>query len=215
MANKALGIIGKGIFNMKIARGMKLNKNESEYVIDEWKGQKIAIFQNVQGMKDVIGEIEKRKARLSGDIPLAKEQFNEVKKEYRKAENPIDKRKLASKLVLRSRYLTYLQNSEGTLDATIDRVKDTIEEASIAYNMKENQIQEATLYMQINGFLQLAGKALIDARSKERAHTPEMEYQNLEFTMEKIQEEVDGRPADNLVAEADAILDQMEIKDAK
>ncbi len=211
---KALGLIGKKLLGLKLAlpSGVKLNDNEAKYVIDDWKEQKRGIYNDVDNMKTLSADIERRVANLVEDIPVAKDQFEEAKKKYRDTKDPLGKRRWAMKLVLRSRYYDYMVGSRLMFESTTERIKDTIEDASVHYNTLENQIQDAEIFRRLNGGLQLVGKALIDAKNKQRMTMPQIEFQNLEFTMEKIEQEISKKPDANLIEEADALLGQREIK---
>jgi hypothetical protein len=106
-------------------------------------------------------------------------------------------------MIVSGRYHSYLRNSSQSLQATVERVRDAVEDSGIVHNMIKSRIEDAEIYRELNGGLRLVGKALIEARTQHIM--PEIEYQNLEFTMEALEKELSGSD-DSLLIEAETIV---------
>lgn len=186
-------------------KGDKLTGVEADALIKDWGDQKSLVYQREQTLSTVADKIEVRQGEISDDLPEATTQLREAKRIFKITKNPVARRKWARKVVLRSAYYEYLRNSKITLESTVERVRDAIEDAKLVYDMIDHRVKDAKIYRELNGGIHLVGKALIDARS--RHQFPEIEYQSLEYSMEQLESEVSSKTDDQVLIEAQSIVE--------
>lgn len=202
----------KVILNVKLRMptGVTLTDNEAAYVIDGWKKEQKAVLAKRGDLIDVSENIDSRMKKLPAEIETTAKELRKAKGIYKKTKDPIAKRRWAKRVVTLGKYHNYLRTSNQTLAATVERVKDAVEDAQIVNKMILNRIEDAQIYRDLNGGLKLVGKALVEARTQHAM--PEIEYQSLEFTMEQLDKELTGSP-EQLYIEAEAVIKQSELPD--
>lgn len=183
---------------MRTPQGMTLNKEDAAIVISGWKSQSQEIDKRRRDFVDISENVARRSVQIDNAIPDAAAQLRDAKANFKKSKNPVVKAKWARKVVLRSEYHTYLRNSKQTLEDSVERVKDALDDIQVVGKLVEHRIRDAELYADMNGGLKLVGKALVDARTPHKL--PELEYQQFDFSMEQIEREL-GQTGDTSVIE--------------
>lgn len=205
-----LSLIGKGILGvkLKIPHGVNLNENEAKYIIDGWESQKSVVKTKQNELVTVSAKIERHLAKTNTEIPEAMKELRKAKKSFQEVKSPLAKRKWARKVVVRTAYYEQVRNSAQSLNATIARVTDAIDDAQYVYKTLESRIAEARIYRELNGGLKLVGKSLVEARQKHIM--PEVEYQNLEVTMEDLEQMNGEMDDDQILVAAESIVNDKE-----
>ena len=206
VVSNSLGVIAKGILGVKLKmpHGVKLNETEANYIIDGWESEKTVVKTKQKDLASVAEKIERHIAKTGNDIAPAMKDLKEAKKRYLEVKSPLAKRKWARNVVVRTAYYEQLRNSHQTLNATVSRVKDAVDDAQYVYKTLESRIAEARIYRELHGGLTLVGKSLVEAKQKHMV--PEIEYQNLEVTMESIEHMAGDMDDTKALEEADKIV---------
>jgi hypothetical protein len=203
----SLGFFGKGLLKakMKFPQGVTLNEHETNYIIESWEHEKSLVKTKQGSLQSVSEKIEKHLAKTESDISESLKNLKTAKTYYLKTTNPVTKRKWAKKVVVRTAYYEQVRKSHLSLSSTVERVKDAVDDAQYVYKTIESRIAEAKIYRELNGGLTLVGKALQEARTKHLL--PEVEYQNLEVSMEAIEATVvSGKDDTAILLEAETIV---------
>lgn len=202
----SLTLVGKGLLGLKLKMptGVKLNDAEAKYVIDGWESQKSVVRTKQSDLQSVSMKIERHLAKTSQEIEESMKVLKQARAQFKKTKEPLARRKWARKVVVRTAYYEQVRNSHHALTATVDRVSDAVDDAQYVYKTLESRIAEARIYRELNGGLQLVGKSLLEARTKHIL--PEVEFNNLEVTMEAIEQGVSQKDDDTLLLEAETIV---------
>lgn len=205
-----LGVLSRGILGVKLKmpHGVTLNEDEAKYIIDGWEEQKSVVKTKQNDLVSISQKIDRHVAKTSQEIPEAMKQLKSAKANYEKCKDPLAKRKWARKVVVRSAYYEQVRTSHQALTATVNRVKDAVDDAQFVYKTLESRIAEARIYRELNGGLKLVGKSLIEAKQKHIM--PEVEYQLLETSMEAIEHMAGDMTDDQVLIQAESIVTDKE-----
>lgn len=196
----------KGLLGIKLRlpTGVTLNDSEAAYIINGWENERSKVRNKQVSLLQTSKLIEQHIERINREIPLAAKEVRSARGQYKRTKNPVAKRKWARKLLVRAKYHESLRTTYHSLSSTVDRVKDAVDDAQYVYKTLENRIAEAKIYRELNGGLKLVGNALMEARTKHLL--PEVEYQNLEFTLESIEKGVGHMDDQKLLSEAEQVV---------
>ena len=203
-------MFGKGLLTvkLKLPQGTTLSDTEANYVIDGWESQKTVVRTRQNDMTAVSDKIDRHLSKLNQQIPEALRDLKAARASYRKVVDPLAKRKWARKVVVRTSFYDQVRTSQHSLVSTVERVKDAVDDAQFIYKTLESRIIEARIYRELNGGLKLVGKSLMEAKTKHIM--PEIEYNNLEVSMEAIEAMASGKQDDQLLVDAEQIANDPE-----
>lgn len=206
----SLSLVGKGILGVKLKmpHGVNLNEGEANYIIDGWESQKTLVKTKQADLKSISEKIDRHISKTGQEIPTAIKELKAARKSFKEVKSPLAKRKWARKVIVRDAYYQQVRSSHQSLNATVARVKDAVDDAQYVYKTLESRIAEARIYRELNGGLKLVGKSLIEAKQKHIM--PEIEYNNLEVTMESLEQLAGDMPDEQALLAADNIVNDTE-----
>lgn len=179
--------------------------NKAQEIIDDWKEEQQLVLKK-QG--NFIAAAKKTEVRIKTLTTEVKSTANEVKKAHKgfsSVKTPVHKAKWGRRLILATELHTYVRESHQLLTATVERIKDAVEDGRLVIRLIDNQIKDAQMYYEINGQVQLVGKALAAARSQHVL--PDIQYQNLEASIEQVEANLSVKTDEEIIAEAEKLLE--------
>jgi hypothetical protein len=206
MSKNKLNIVDRLVLEAKLLNGSEANlsSKQSEFMLVKFKDNTRQANDKVTELKNLSETVEQRNHELQRLIPTTKDNLLKTKEEYAHTSDSQRKRRLAQKLVVQHGYMRYLEDSNSALNATVQRIKDAVEDAQMVYDMSQQRARDAEIYYKLNGGLKLVGQALVAAKTQQKL--PEIEYASLSTTMTYVEEEITNTDSDQLLAEADKIM---------
>jgi hypothetical protein len=189
---------------MHMSSDVTLSPRHSKYMLSKINREANMAKVKVLELDNLSDVIEDRLSELDEAIPEADAKLEDTKAKYAKADTPADRRKWAQRLIVNNGHHQYLCNTKETLGSTVKRIKDAVEDAQTIYEMSKQQARDAEIYFRLNGGLRLVGQALQAARTHRKL--PEIEAKNLEYTLERVEEEITTTDTSDLLLEANNIM---------
>lgn len=183
----------------KIFKGAK-----AQEIIDEWKGEQQLVLKKQGDFIAAAKRTENRVRVLTTEVKTASKEVNKAHKGFNSVKTPVHKARWGRRLILATELHSYVRESHQLLTATVERIKDAIEDGRLVVRLVDNQIKDAQMYYEINGQVQLVGKALAAARNQHAM--PEMQYQDLEASIEQVEASLSAKSDEEIIAEAEKLL---------
>lgn len=200
-SSKSVGFVQK--FLMRIPSGITLKGEEAQKQIDLWKEEKKNVGTKQWDFEKLATKVQRRLDVLDPQIIDAAAEVRKAQALYKRSKTPLARRRWARRLVLANELHKYNRNSKQQLETMVERVKDAIEDSKLVTKLIDSRVADAEIYLQLNGRLRLVGKDL--AAAKREHIMPEIEYQNAEYSMEQIENELLTKDDQTMLIEADAI----------
>lgn len=198
---KILGITwGESVPAGKIFKGERAEK-----IIADWKDEQQIVLRKQGSFIDAAKRVETRLVGLTGEISSAAKEVKKAHNSFETVKTPVAQARWARRLLLANELHTYTRTSHQMLSSAVERIKDAIEDGRLVVKMIDSQIKDAQLYYEINGQVQLVGKALAAARNQHIM--PELQYQNLESSIEQVEATLAAKSDDEIIAEAKLMID--------
>ena len=182
--------------------GIKLSESETMVLAAIYEDDASKIKQN---------EIEINKAIRATETMNVRDSINDAVKArsfavgtFKQTKDPIKKREWARRVVVADHALKSMRDMKNRMEATRDRLTMIKGDVELQLMEAEARAAEAQAYAKAGKQLRLVGQKLVDART--RAKTLDIEYANLEVSMEGAEMFIDSRDANDLIAEANRVI---------
>lgn len=184
----------------KIFKGANAKK-----IIDEWKDEQQIVLKKQGSFIKAAAATESRLKDLVKETSGTAREVKKAHGQYKQCKSPVAKARWGRRLILATELHTYVRESHQMLNSTVTRIKDAIEDGRLVIQLIDNQIKDAQMYYQIDGQVQLIGKAL--AAAKERHVMPEVQYQSLEISIEEVESTLSEKSDEEIIRQADRLLE--------
>jgi len=173
-------------------------------IIDEWKEEQQVILKRQGDFITAAKKTETRLRTLVGEVEDTSKDIKKAKDSYLSVTTPVTKARWGRRLILATELHTYVRESHQLLNSSVERIKEAVEDGRLVIRLVENQIKDAQLYYEINGQIQLVGKSLAAARQTHAM--PELQYQNLEISIEEVEKSLNDKSDEEIILEASKLL---------
>jgi len=182
--------------------GIRLTTGETVALADIYEQDVTKIKKNQQEVLSAVGATTLKDNTLAIDKAMSAK--NNAAGIYRRTADPIKKREWARRLLVADHALKSMRNMRKRMTTAHDRLEMIKGDIELQLMEAEGRAAEARAYAKAGKQLRLAGQNLVDARS--RAKDLKLEYTNLEITMEGAEKVIDSRNPEDLLVEADQLL---------
>lgn len=190
--------------NLKLRspEGIVLTQGETEAFIDIQNEDIKVLKENQQEVLAAIGVT--RSVEIGSQIKKSQSARSVAAATYMKTIDPIKKREWARRLVVADETRSTLVGISSKMLATKDRLEMIKGDMELQLLEAEARLAETEAYAKAGNQLRLAGESLVIART--RAQKSDIEYTNLEVTMEGAEKMIKDLPAEDILARADKLL---------
>lgn len=187
---------------LKSPTGVRLSQGETE-ALGAIQYEDVQLLKaNEQEVLAAIGVT--RSIEVGNEIKKAQTARSVAATTYRNTKDPIKKREWARRLVVADTTRKSLIDLSSRMLVTRERLEMIAGDIALQVIEAEAKVAETSAYAKAGKQLRLAGENLVSARS--RAKSTEMEYTNLEITMEGAEKMIANEEPEDLIKQADAIL---------
>lgn len=185
--------------------GVTLSPSETVVLADIYKEDARTLEQNSKEVSKAINATETGLA-IANTLSTARTARSQAVGNFKQTKDPIKKREWARRIVVADQTIQTVRDTKMRLNATKDRL--TMIKGDMELQLMEAQTRAAEMqaYAQAGQSLRLAGEKLMQARS--RADKLELEYNNLEVTMEGAESFASKLTPEALLAKAKEIIDR-------
>lgn len=181
-----------------------LTERESAVIIRDLEIKAKEHSQKTDDMVVVARQTESHLSSVKSKIESVKKLQNKAKLHYKASKDINTKRKWARRVVIASETGNDLIIQKKRLEATIDQVREAIEDAKFAKMVMDSRTEEAKVLKQINGGLRLINNVLSESAIEHMS--AKVEHNNFETIMTELNSKMLNNSTEDVIERADRIL---------
>lgn len=186
-----------------VPMGVTLTPSETIVLSDMYKEDVKVLEKNSAEIRKAISATE-NKLNLSETIATARAVRNQATGIFKITKDPIKRREWARRIVIADQTIQSMRDVKTRLATTKDRLVMIKGDMELQLMEAEAKSGEMDAYASAGNSLRLAGEKLIQART--RANKLNLEYSNLEVTMEGAEKMMSSLYPESLLAKAKEII---------